>query len=284
MKSLVIAMSLLLTSWFGVDPTVAVAQAADPEAVQRAPTMPFHSGTLTVCWSPTAVRGESRRLLVHFHGAPDTIAAALSRSRLPVVVAIVNFRGLSSAYSKPFASEERLFDEVLDQANQVLRDRGLATATTRWESVSVSSFSAGYGAVRELLKVPAYFDQIDAIVAADSIYAGLEQELPARQVDRTNMRDFLRFARLAAEGQKVFIISHSAQTTPYASTTETADYLLAQLQLARKPDRALRTDQLRQVTSAGRGKFLVLGFEGSEGSDHLQHLRAIDLFWKRLND
>ncbi len=46
------------------------------------------------------------------------------------------------------------------------------------------------------------------------------------------MKDFLRFARAAAVGEKVMIITHCMEPTPgYASTRETADYLLAKLDL-----------------------------------------------------
>ena len=35
----------------------------------------------------------------------------------------------------------------------------------------MSSFSAGYGAVREILKTGSYRDRVDGVLAADSLYA-----------------------------------------------------------------------------------------------------------------
>src|SRR6185369_18020691 len=98
------------------------------------------------------------------------------------------------------------------------------------------SFSAGYGGIREILKQEALFKRIDAIVLSDSLYAGFTGDAAQRKVDPANMEGFLKFAREAAAGRKTFIIAHSSDPVPtYASTTETASYLIEQLGLQRKP-------------------------------------------------
>jgi hypothetical protein len=97
------------------------------------------------------------------------------------------------------------------------------------------------------------------------------------------MNDFLRFASLAVAGQKKFLISHCALETPYASTAETADYLLHALRIDRREDRSFETAAMQQQTRASSGSFQVFGFAGTEGDDHMQHLHNIDLLWKRLS-
>lgn len=248
------------------------------EDVQVAPVTSLANGTMVVMQSK---KSDSTRLLIHFHGAPETVQQAFARSELKAVLVVVNFPGLSTAYSKPFTTDPRLFEQIQTRAKSAIASSSPVPAAD-WERVTVSSFSAGYGAVREILKTPEYFEQIDGIVAADSIYAGLQLKKPTREVDTGNMRDFLRFASLAAQNKKQFVLSHSAQPTPYASTTETADYLLTSLELSRIPMTTLSTNSMRQASRAQQGKFLVLGFDGTTGKDHMQHLHNIDVLWHRL--
>ncbi|MEO2019812.1 MAG: hypothetical protein ABGZ53_36225 [Fuerstiella sp.] len=260
--------------WAGPD---AVAETASNE-LSVAPVTSLANGTMTVLRRKDS---QPQDLLIHFHGAASTVNAAFRKSELDVVLAIVNFPGLTSAYSKPFATDPALFEQILTLAG---RPAAVASAKSAmpWRRIYVSSFSAGYGAVRQILKTPKYFHQIDGIAAADSIYAGLQQEVPLRQVSESNMRDFLRFASLAVDRKKVFVVSHSAQPTPYASTTETADLLLRSLNIPRLPDKKIQTEHLTQTSDACRGQLHVQGFAGTSGQDHMQHLHNIDLFWKQL--
>lgn len=221
-----------------------------------------------------------RELLVHFHGATETVRGAFERAQAEGVLAVVNFNGLSSAYAQPFARDGQLFPAILRHAWEQSRPGSEEQAPPAWERVTLSSFSAGYGAVREILKTPAHFRQVQSIIAADSIYAGLAPNQPERSVDSAHMHDFLQFARLACEGRSTFVVSHSAQATSYASTTETADYLLHALNLPRQPVPPSSSGDWQPATRAARGRFLVLGFDGADGPDHLQHLRRIDRLWQ----
>lgn len=247
------------------------------EDLVTSPAMDLHKGSLVIVHRPGAA---ARELVIHFHGAVSTVRPAHERINSAAVLAIVNFPGLSSAYSQPFATDPALLDEVLRLAWEQSRPKVEPPSAPAWERLTLSSFSAGYGATREILKQPAHFDRVDAIFAADSIYAGLLADQPERRVDPVNMQDFLRFATLACDRRKQFVISHSAQPTSYASTTETADYLLQQLQIARQPTSAANPDVWSPVTRAERGRFVVLGFAGETGQDHMRHLRQLDVIWQ----
>ncbi|MEM7386547.1 MAG: hypothetical protein AAF514_16530, partial [Verrucomicrobiota bacterium] len=169
-------------------------------------------GSMVTFSNPHKASSKPVDLLLHFHGAPTPTAENFFKSGRPGVLAVVNFKGLSAAYAKPFQVSGILFDHILDGAAE---DSGQA-AGVGWKSITVSSFSAGYGAVRTLLKTPEHFKRIDTLIAADSMYASLEKGTPSRQPLRAHMTDYLRFARLAVEGKKIFLITHSAQETPYA--------------------------------------------------------------------
>ncbi len=253
---------------------IAQAAAAD-DVLDVALTMPIGNGSMAVFRNTGDVPDT---VLIHFHGATSTVKEAFVRSDSSAVLVIINFPGLSSAYSKPFAEDRELFGKILEKTHSA------ATGKTfgEWKRVYVSSFSAGYGAVREILKRPSYFQQIDGIIMADSIYAGLNTKETKRAVDDENMRDFVRFASLAARNEKAFVLSHSAQPTSYASTTETADYLLNSLSMTRMPHTSPPTDALRQTSRAQRGQFIVLGFDGASGQEHMLHLKHIDRFWDHV--
>src|SRR5262249_8907132 len=140
-----------------------------------------------------------------------------------------NRNGLSSVYTAPFR-DPRLFSELLDKVMKALNDNGLAKSP-RPGRVVVSTFSAGFGGLREMLKVPEQVERIDAIVMADSLYCGYTGDPSDHRVDPELMAPFRRFAELAATGKKAFLLTHSSQVPEgYASTTETADDLIARTQ------------------------------------------------------
>lgn len=215
-------------------------------------------------------------LLVHFHGDLALMRRQFTESGLPGVLLVINHNGLSAAYSKPFA-DRKLFDATLTAAMAALQKQGAAAKDAKWGKLRISFFSAGYGAVRELLKDDDYFKRIDALLSADSIYAGFTGDAAKRQVDPANMKDFRRFAEAAADGKKVFILTHSSLHTPsYASTVETAGDLIAHLKLERtKIDEKDDPPQFKRTSEAKKGKFHVIGFTGEDGPAHMEHLRRI---------
>lgn len=108
--------------------------------------------------------------------------------------------------------------------------------------------------------------------------------IPAqKRVDDELMASFLRFARLATEGKKRMVISHSRQIPEgYASTTETADYLIAQLHGQRIPAASeVWPNGLRELSRFARGDFEIIGFDGDAPEDHMRHLRAIGALLQR---
>ncbi|WP_165071606.1 hypothetical protein [Paludisphaera rhizosphaerae] len=221
-------------------------------------------------------------IVLHLHGTPTVTEPALVAVGWNAVLVSFNRSGLSSAYSKPF-SDPDLFPRLLDQAVKAAP----GDPSVKWEvgKVLVSSFSAGFGGVREILKTPASFERIDAIVMADSIYCGYEGDPAQKSVDPNLMSGFERFAREAAQGRKTMLVSHSSQIPPgYASTTETADFLLKAVGASPEQADVDWTDGWRQIRTATKGRLIVLGFSGEGPEDHMRHLRRIGELWKRLPD
>jgi hypothetical protein len=153
----------------------------------------------------------------------------------------------------------------------------------RFESVGLSAWSAGYGAVRAILRVPEYYDAVAFVLLIDGLHAGYIKHRPesARpQIVAADLDVFVRLARDAAAGKKTLLVAHS-EIVPgtYASTTETADYLLraAGVQRAAAP----RPGLPRQLSEARRGKLLVIGYAGTMAADHVDQLHCLPAFLGR---
>ncbi|MEO6245790.1 MAG: hypothetical protein ABIQ12_10165, partial [Opitutaceae bacterium] len=217
---------------------------------------------------------------LHLHGAPAVMETNFAAIGAPGILVNLTLPGLSKVYADHFTNPTA-FAELLREVEAVLRIEAPAQPW-RLGRLTVSSFSAGFGGVRQLLRQPAAFDRIAALVMADSIYCGYTGDGAARQVDAELMDGFLRFARLAAEGKKRLVISHSQQVPEgYASTTETADYLIQKLLGERVGETEDWPSGLRLLSKFSKSQCEILGFEGAGPGDHLRHLHSISVFLAR---
>jgi hypothetical protein len=230
---------------------------------------------------PARVPAEQRELdlLVHFHGAPGVVEREFEAAGRIAVLVIVNYPGLSNAYEAPFTAEPLLFTQLLENTLSDLQQRGRVPAKARWRTVTVSSFSAGFGAVRALLRNRDYFERIDALCLADTLYAGYVDPDTDRRVNPAGMHDFRRYAQLAAQGRKTMLVSHSyLEPGKYAGTHETADDLLAFVGVPRRVVDEPGPAETRVVSRADAGGLHVWGVAGTTGEDHMAHLRNLR-FW-----
>jgi len=72
------------------------------------------------------------------------------------------------------------------------------------------------------------------------------------------------------------IVTHS-EIFPgtFASTTETADYLVSQLGLLRHAVLRWGPMQTQQLSEARAGKFLLIGYAGNSAPDHVDQLHSL---------
>ena len=216
---------------------------------------------------------EGVHLVLHLHGAAWAVERNLTHSGERAVLVTVVLNGLSRVYADLFAKPET-FPAILDEVRAGLA--ALGVGDPRIGRVTVTSFSAGFGGVREILKSEEAYGRIDALVMADSIHAGFVGDPQDRRVNPEHMREFVRFAKDAAEGRKVMVISHSAIVPPtYASTTETADYLIRQVGGERTPVNEEWADGLTCTSRHEQGNLRIYGFSGDTGPDHMKHLHEL---------
>jgi hypothetical protein len=68
----------------------------------------------------------------------------------------------------------------------------------------------------------------------------------------------------------------------YASTTETADYLLKELGVTRRAVVKWGPMGTQELSEARQGKFLLIGFAGNSAPDHVDQLHSLPQFLKWL--
>ncbi len=219
-------------------------------------------------------------LTLHLHGAGEVVMTNFVAAKLSGVLVNVTLPGLSSVYREKFRDTNAFFN-LLVQTRNALNARGIMA--TNFGKVTVTAFSAGFGGVREMLKDERTFQRIDLLLMADSIYCGYEKAGDDQAVSPELMAGFLRFAGEAAAGRKRMLITHSAQRPPgYASTTETADYLIRKLNGSRTMVEENWKGGLQLRSRFIEGRLEILGFAGETAGAHMLHLRQIGDFLSRL--
>ena len=132
---------------------------------------------------------------------------------------------------------------------------------------------------RPELEVPENYHRVQFILLADGLHAGYADDPPDRRnplVVKENLDVFVRFARDATLGKKQMLLTHT-EVFPgtYASTTETADYLLEELNLRRTPVLKWGPVGTQQLSEVSRGSFLLKGYAGNSAPDHVDQLHSL---------
>ena len=217
-------------------------------------------------------------ILVHFHGDPQTIWNNAAYAKLDAVVVTVNLGAVSSAYQNPYVADTNLFATLLNEARTTLRNQPDFADNLNFDKLAVSSFSAGYGAVREVLKSPTYFNDIDGMVLADTIYASFTSTSDHTPLD-SQMTGFRDFAAAAKNGTKTLTLSHSQVLTyTYCNTAETADDLMAWTGVTPSAYNVTGLGGLQFYRHAQAGEFEMFGALGDDATAHSKHLQNMGQF------
>jgi len=208
-------------------------------------------------------------LVFHLHSASWAAEDQVYKSHSNAILFNIHLGSFSSSYQSYFADQTRL-NTIFTAVLATLTNQGILAAP-QIKLLIVTSFSAGYAGVREIFKVPNYYNRIDALTLADGLYCNSDMATRQQQ-----LQDFLRFAQDARDGKKVMLLTHSSiQTSGYDNTTQTADYLITGIGAARTL--VSRTDEIGLLHSVcDTGNFHLRGYYGETAADHLQHLYAMD--------
>ena len=210
-------------------------------------------------------------LLVHFHGAPAVMEAAFDHSGIDGALVIYNLGIGSGAYEDPY-SFPNSYDHMLDSITVAVRE--LCPSAAAPKRVALSGWSAGYGAILHIIDRAKDAARVDAVLLADGMHVGFEP-VGFRKVSAISMAPFTLFADEAIAGHKLMAITHSSIQTPYASTTETAEFLLDTEGLAVDRREVPGPRPSMTLTSrADREGFHMRGFAGDDKAAHCDHLFA----------
>ena len=217
------------------------------------------------------MRKKRMPLLVHFHGAAWVVETAAAKDGRWGVISVETGEG-ADVYSRQF-SDHALFGKMLDEAS---RKTGI-----HFGAIVLSAWSAGYGAIREILEVPADYRRVDKVLLIDGLHTNYAAGKPGTAesaLDADHLGIFLKFARDAVARSKTMVIIHS-EILPgtYASTTETADWLLGRLKLTRSPVSrpAPGPMGMREMSEVRAGKFRVMGYAGKTAEDHVAQFESL---------
>ncbi|MEM9877216.1 MAG: hypothetical protein AAF928_20125, partial [Myxococcota bacterium] len=228
-------------------------------------------------------------LLVAFHTHRPILFESVERAGLNAVVANVNLGEGAGRYERVF-SHPTAFATLLANVLPELEARGLARPRVR--RVGLLSWSAGFGAVRNILAQP-HADRVDFVAVLDGLHAHLIPETTTRLFP-ADLDVYVEFAERAIGGEAAFIVTHNhivPEAMPIASVTRTTDAVLRRLGLQRKPAHLVvtpprldandgvysdaHTFALELETEVRRGGLTVLGFAGRDEEAHICHLMAM---------
>lgn len=293
---------------FTARPSLVMAQAAVPPAAPQNPSPMVESSRKHERIAVRPLKGETRtftgpldkpvtvfvpagvradrdvNVVIYFHGDAFLPSYAVQQIKGNHISAAMTLGAGSGVYDRTYAvpaAYDSLLSSIRRVADSVLHKR------VTLGRVTLVGFSAGHGAVRAILRDSAHFSQVSAVLLLDGMHTSYVPEgtvlATGGKIDSTNLISLTKFARAAANGDKKFLITHS-EIFPgtFASTTETADYVIAALGLKRTPVLRWGPGGMQQTSSAKQGRFEIMGFAGNAGPDHIDHAQGMPAFLKQL--
>ncbi len=280
----------------GAIPPVMSVRPISPTGEMAGETVPLDlgtSGTVTL-FVPSGYKvpkDGGAEVTLHFHGAAWFVFQEHSRRGNGDPIVAFELGQGSTVYKTPFL-ESGMFAKVLDVVREQLVELDNPSETTI-SSVNITSFSAGYGAVREIIKQPENVAVIKRIVLGDSSYASLDDEAlkeGKRVVAQEHVEPWANFARLAMTGEKTLLMTTS-EITPntYAGTYEVARAVAASLGLEAQeidPDKvpaASSENEYPLKDQVDSGSFHWWGYGGEDAMVHMTLARHIAEDWAALD-
>lgn len=210
-------------------------------------------------------------VVIHFHGH-EAIRKEFVKAADGAVLVGIDLGIGSGAYSSAFSSPQAFKDLVESIEKEVAKQRGLPSAKAR--KIALSAWSAGYGAVQEILNQEEGKERVDTVILLDGLHTGYKGD----GLDTSLLDPFVAFAKRAKAGKKLMYVSHSSIIPPgYASTTETENYLVFELGGKPKKAKPRKSDPWGLDLNAkfDSGNFHMRGYDGNDKMDHCAHIGLV---------
>ncbi len=213
-------------------------------------------------------RGGEFDVMIHFHGHEAARKSWVQVMDGAVLVGIDLGNG-SGPYFDAFGSPTT-FEQLIKSLEKAVAAHA-NRSSARVRHVGVSGWSAGYGAIQQIINQPLGKRLVDTVVLLDGLHCGYR----GQSLNGPQIAPFLDWARRAARGEVTMFVSHSSIIPPgYASTTETAALLIEEVggrPVASRP-RSGETMGLDLIRRYSKGRFHVRGYAGNGPLDHCAHL------------
>jgi hypothetical protein len=222
-------------------------------------------GQLIMPQNPRFARGGQFDVIFHFHGHEAARKEWITVMDGAVLVGIDLGLG-SGPYETAFDPPDA-FAHLLGSVERAVEKKTGKPAKAR--KVGLSAWSAGYGAVQKILGQKFGKERVDAVVLLDGLHCGYQ----GQSVNALQIRAFTDFAKQAAAKQRLMFVSHSSIIPPgYASTTETANFLIHEVGGSPKASSGAGPLGMDLISRYTQGNFHVRGFTGNDKMDHCAHL------------
>lgn len=204
-------------------------------------------------------------LLVFMHGGTWIPEVSAAKHQM---VALVIQRG--DGYKALF-EKEGAFEAIVDAA--------AAKTAMKWTQITVGGWSAGCQGIRAMLRHESAVKRIDRVLMIDGIHTSYTAGKPGpleSKIDIGALEPIATFAREAIAGRKAMLITHS-EIFPgtFASTTETADWLLCEIGVKRRAILKWGPMKTQMLSEAKSGSFHLHGLAGNSAPDHVDQLHAL---------
>jgi hypothetical protein len=221
------------------------------------------AGTLFI---PAALTGKTEApLLLFMHGGAWIPEVAAAKRRMAAIVI-----QRSDGYRAMFEKDDAL-SAILAEAAEM--------SGMKWNEITVGGWSAGCSGIRQMLRSTAAVQRVDRVLMIDGIHTSYTDGKPGpleSKIDSEALKPILAYAREAIAGRKRLVITHS-EIFPgtFASTTETADWLLKELGVKRQAILEWGPLKTQLLSDAHSGAFRLVGFAGNSAPDHVDQLHAL---------
>lgn len=227
-------------------------------------------------------------LLIHFHGASYVSNYAATHYKGNLIAVTVSIGSGSKVYGDAFEDTTKLrslIDSIATGAERII------SHPIKIRHITLSGFSAGYGAIRKILRSQSNYDKVNAVLLLDGIHASYIPErivlAEGGKIDSTGLNAFINLASDASKknSKKKFLITHS-EIFPgtYVSTTEATDYIAQLLRINITPVLRWGPLGMQQISEARQNHFTIMGFAGNTARDHVDHIHGLYWFLEKLHN
>lgn len=207
-------------------------------------------------------------VMFHFHGHDPVRKEWVQVMDGAVLVGLTLGIG-SGPYESVFRNPQA-FPKLLQSVEAAMAKK-TGNKKARARKVGLSAWSAGYGAVGEILRTSFGKQRVDSVILLDGLHCGYT----GKSLNESQLEPFVDFAAQAARGRKFMFVSHSSIIPPgYASTTETANFLIHKQRGRPRSVRPRGSDPmgLDLIARYTKGNFHVRGYQGNDKMDHCAHI------------